>query len=172
MVMITVRIRFKRLRPKMPAMASPASHRIPRVLNLRDVLRIDHLGHLVHLPRRRLLRLRVVCIIQSRPPIRPNILRICRMAGRTVCAQLVLPLVHNLVHLFARQVLRQNLQVRRCRSRPVRWSLSCGRLLSRIHLRGRGSKNRRCGHHHGGCGKQIRSQFQGGNSSRRSLEST
>ena len=71
--------------------------------------------HPVHQPRRVLLWLRVVGIIQPRLSVRPDVLGIGSVTGAALGAQRGLPLMHQFVNLLSRHGLRKHLQVSRRR---------------------------------------------------------
>lgn len=114
MIMIVVALlRSEDWRIKMPAMARSARYWNARVLQLANVVRVDVSHHFVHEPRRGLLRLRVVGIIQPRLSVRPDVLGIGGVAGAAFGAESSRPAVHHFVHLLSRHRLRKHFEVGR-----------------------------------------------------------
>jgi len=95
MIVVVIFLRRRKdRRIEMAAMAGTAAHRHARVLNLLHVVRVDVIHHLVHQPRRRLFRLRVVGKLQTRLSVGPNVIGIRGMARAALGAQRGFPLVH------------------------------------------------------------------------------
>jgi len=110
-MLMLVRRGYEGFRPKMAAMAGAAGDRRAGVVDLADVVPVDILGHGEHQAGGCLLRLRVVGVFQARAAIGAEVVRVRRMAGAAMCAQRGLPLLHDLVNLFAAQGFGQNFEV-------------------------------------------------------------
>ena len=137
----------------MSAMAGSAADRQAGVIDFADVLRIDLFDHADHGARRGLLRLGIVGEVQRRASVRHLAGGIGGVACAALGAQFGLPLVHDLVHLFAGERFGQNLEIGRRRSRRMR--MAAGRLLGV----GCGEEQDAQG---GSCGAQRGSDLQSG----------
>ena len=78
--------RFEGLWPEVSAMASAAGDGRAGVVDLGDVLRVDHLHHAHHLARGGLLGLRVVGKVQPRLPVRRQVLGVGGVTGAALGA--------------------------------------------------------------------------------------
>jgi hypothetical protein len=161
----------------MAAMARPARDRrtaaLLLLLHLAQVVLVDLFRHLVHQPRRVLLRFGVIGKVQRWFPARGLPRRIRRMAGPALCSQRCGPSVHQLMHLVAGHILRQHFQVGR---RGVRWMMmfrdSCRRWRVPRAL-GEGDDSKSCRQNRCRSNGQIRgSCLQFGNSSCAEVTST
>ena len=87
-------------------MAGSAAHLDARVLDFADVVAVDVLHHFDHQARRLLLGLDIKSKVEVRVTVRSRgRIWIRRMARTAVRTQRTGPLPHDLVDLFARQVL-------------------------------------------------------------------
>jgi len=102
------------LRPQMAAMTGAAGYGRLGVGHLGHVVDIDVLGHFVHQASGRLFFLGVIGKVEPRTSVRADVLRVGRVAGAAMRAEGTFPLLHDLVHLLAGQILGQHFEIGGC----------------------------------------------------------
>ena len=128
-IVLALRRRLEGLRAEVSAMAGAAGDGRAGVVDLRYILRVDHLHHAHHLARRGLLGFRVVGEVEPRLSIGGQVFGVGSVARAALGAQFGLPFFHDVVYLLAGQVLGQHLQVGGRRMRSVRRRCVWRRLL-------------------------------------------